>query len=78
MDMATVLRRAANLLMGLTMVRLVARDLGAELRHDAAVVGGKTSDLVRRSPYRAAGSAAALGLLAGIWLSQHRNRALRS
>ena len=74
MNMATLLKRTANLLVGLTMVRMVARDLGTELRHDAAAVRGKTSDLVHRSPYRAAGSAAALGLLAGILLTQQRAR----
>jgi ElaB/YqjD/DUF883 family membrane-anchored ribosome-binding protein len=73
MSMATLLKSAANLLMGLSLVKLVAGDLGAEFRHDAVGLGKKTEGLIRRSPYRAAGSAAALGFLAGILLSQ-RNR----
>ena len=73
MNMATFLRGAANVLMTLSLVRLLAHDLGEEVRQDAAGVGEKTRALVRRSPYRAAASAAALGLLTGILLSQTRH-----
>ncbi|HEY2779534.1 MAG TPA: hypothetical protein VGI90_02075 [Steroidobacteraceae bacterium] len=76
MSMATLLKGTANLLMGLSLVKLVAGDLGAEFRHDAAGLGRKTGSMIRRSPYRAAGSAAALGFFAGILLSQHRNRSI--
>jgi|HubBroStandDraft_5_1064220.scaffolds.fasta_scaffold189655_3 ElaB/YqjD/DUF883 family membrane-anchored ribosome-binding protein len=56
MDMATFLRRSANLLVGARMLKLVA------------------GDLLRRAPYPAAGTAAALGVCAGILLSRHRRR----
>jgi ElaB/YqjD/DUF883 family membrane-anchored ribosome-binding protein len=72
--MATFLRSAANILMGLNLVKLLAGDVGAELRHDVAVAGEKTQALVQRSSYRAIGSAAALGLLAGIVLGHRRHR----
>jgi ElaB/YqjD/DUF883 family membrane-anchored ribosome-binding protein len=74
MSVAGVLKGTANILMGLSLVKLVAGDLGAEFRHDAAGLGERTESLIRRSPYHAAGSAAALGLLAGILLRQHRHR----
>ena len=56
MDMASFLRRAANLMVGASMVKLVA------------------GDLVRRAPYPAAGTAAALGVCAGILLNRRRQR----
>ncbi|HEV7358168.1 MAG TPA: hypothetical protein VGN99_09230 [Steroidobacteraceae bacterium] len=74
MNMATLLKNTANLLMGLSLVKLLAGDLGAEIRHDAAAVGERTQALVQRSRYRAIGSAAALGLLAGIFLDRRRHR----
>jgi len=74
MNMATFLKSTANVLMGVSLVKLLAGDLGAEIRHDAAVVGERTRALVQRSRYRAIGSAAALGLLAGIFLGQRRHR----
>lgn len=52
MDMATFLKRSANLLMGASIVKLVA------------------GDLVRRVPYGAAGTAAALGVCAGALLGR--------
>jgi ElaB/YqjD/DUF883 family membrane-anchored ribosome-binding protein len=73
-NMATLLRNAANVLMGLNLVKLLAGDVGAEIRHDAAVVGEKTQALVERSSYRAIGSAAAIGLLAGIFFAHRRHR----
>jgi ElaB/YqjD/DUF883 family membrane-anchored ribosome-binding protein len=74
MNMATLLKSTANLFMGLSLVKLLAGDLGAEIRHDAAAVGERTQALVQRSRYRAIGSAAALGLVAGIFLGQRRHR----
>jgi hypothetical protein len=60
MNMAKFLKRSANLFMGITMFKLVAEDLGTE---------------VRRSPYGSAGAAVALGLAAGMvigWRQRHR------
>ena len=73
MNMATFLKGTANLLMAVSLVKLLAHDLGEEVRQDAAGVGEKTQALVRRSPYRAAASAAALGLLTGILLGRPRH-----
>jgi ElaB/YqjD/DUF883 family membrane-anchored ribosome-binding protein len=56
MDMASFLKRSANLMVGASIVKLVA------------------GDLVRRSPYPAAGTAAALGVFAGILLSRRHRR----
>jgi ElaB/YqjD/DUF883 family membrane-anchored ribosome-binding protein len=56
MDMASFLKRSANLLMGASLVKLVA------------------GDLVRRSPYGAAGTAAAIGVLAGLILNRRHPR----
>jgi ElaB/YqjD/DUF883 family membrane-anchored ribosome-binding protein len=54
MDMASFLKRTANLLAAMGLAKLVA------------------GDLVRRSPYSAAGTAAALGLIVGIRVSKSR------
>jgi ElaB/YqjD/DUF883 family membrane-anchored ribosome-binding protein len=56
MDMASFLKRSANLLVGASIVKLVA------------------GDLVRRAPYGAAGTAAALGVCAGVLLSRRQRR----
>ncbi len=72
MNMAVFLKSSANLLMGLSLVKVLARDLGTEVRHDAAELSERTQALIRRSRYRAIGSAAVLGLLAGILLGQGR------
>ena len=58
MSMASFLKGSANLLMLAGMVKLVAGDLGSE---------------IRRSPYGAAGAAAALGLCAAM-LASRRHR----
>ena len=58
MDMAILLRRAANVVVGLNLVRLLGADLKAE---------------IRKSPYRAAGLAAATGALTGILLAHRRS-----
>jgi ElaB/YqjD/DUF883 family membrane-anchored ribosome-binding protein len=55
MDMATLLKRSANVIVGVTLMKLVA------------------GDLIRRSPYPAAGAAAVAGLLAGLRLGTPRN-----
>ena len=60
MDMTSLLKGSANLLVVMGMLKLVAGDLGAE---------------IRRSPYPAAGTAAALGLFAGIWVSRRQRQA---
>jgi hypothetical protein len=74
MNLATVLRCTANVLMGLNLVKLLAGDVGGEIRHDAAALGERTQALIQRFRYPVIGSAAALGLLAGILLSQRRHR----
>jgi hypothetical protein len=56
-DMKSVLKGCANLLVVMGMLKLVAGDLGAE---------------IRRSPYRAAGTAAALGVFAGVLVSRRQ------
>jgi hypothetical protein len=57
MSLAELLKNAANLLVGIRVVRLVAGDLAAGLRN---------------SPYRSAGVAAALGAATGIALAHRR------
>ena len=72
MDMATFLKSTANFVVGVSVVKWLAADLSAEIRHDGASVREKTKWLVQRSPYRAAGLAAAAGALTGIVLAQRR------
>jgi hypothetical protein len=61
MNMAGFLKGSANLLMAAGMLKLVAGDLGSQ---------------IRRIPYGAAGTAAALGLFAGMLVSRrHRHDA---
>jgi ElaB/YqjD/DUF883 family membrane-anchored ribosome-binding protein len=75
MNMAKLLKRSANLFMGITMFKLIAEDLAAEFRHDASLLAERSNSLVRRSPYRSAGAAAALGLAAGMAIaSRQRHR----
>jgi len=59
MDLATFLRYAANVGMGAILVKLVAGDIAADMRH---------------SPYRVAGAAAALGAIAGTLLAKRQQR----
>jgi ElaB/YqjD/DUF883 family membrane-anchored ribosome-binding protein len=68
--MASFLKKTSNLLMGATVLRLVAQDLRGELRRDAAAVGARANAMVHRSPYRAVGTVAAMGILAGLLLSR--------
>lgn len=60
MNMSSFLKGSANLFVFAGMLKLVAGDLGSE---------------IRRSPYGAAGTAAALGLFAGMLASRHRHDA---
>jgi ElaB/YqjD/DUF883 family membrane-anchored ribosome-binding protein len=78
MNMAKLLKRSANVFMGIAMLKLVAEDLGAEFRHDAALVSARSDALVRRSPYGSAGAAAAVGIAAGMALGlRQRHRQAR-
>jgi ElaB/YqjD/DUF883 family membrane-anchored ribosome-binding protein len=72
MDMATLLKGAANLLVGFAVVKLVSADLRAEIRHDTASLREKTNWLVQKSPYRAAALAAAAGAVSGLVLAHRR------
>jgi ElaB/YqjD/DUF883 family membrane-anchored ribosome-binding protein len=72
MDMASFLKRTANLLVGVSVLKLLAADLKAEIRQDAAGLREKANLLVENSPYRAAGLAAAAGALTGIALARRR------
>lgn len=59
MNLATFLRYAANVGMGATLVKLVAGDFALEMR---------------RSPYRVAGAATAIGVIAGMLLAKRQHR----
>jgi ElaB/YqjD/DUF883 family membrane-anchored ribosome-binding protein len=72
MDMATFLRATANLLVGFSLVKLLSADLGAEIGHDTASLREKANWLVKKSPYRAAGLAAAAGAVTGMALAHRR------
>jgi hypothetical protein len=72
MDMASLLKNTANLLVGVSLVKWIAADFRAEIRHDTAGLREKADGMVRRSPYRAAGFAAAAGALVGLAISRHR------
>jgi ElaB/YqjD/DUF883 family membrane-anchored ribosome-binding protein len=73
MNVATVLRYSANVFVGATLIKLVARDMAAEVRQDARSLQSKTRSAVRRSPYRIAGTVTAMGVVAGMLLAQHRH-----
>jgi hypothetical protein len=47
--------------------------LAAEVRKDLGTLGSQTNALVSRSPYRAAGAATAMGIVAGLMLAKHRH-----
>ena len=77
MDMATFLKNSANCVVALSIVRLLAADLKGEFRHDRASLREKANRLLQKSPYRAAGLAAAAGALMGIMLAQrHAHRTI--
>jgi ElaB/YqjD/DUF883 family membrane-anchored ribosome-binding protein len=71
-DMATFLKSAANVLVGVSLIRLLSADFKTEIRHDSAVLREKANGLVQKSPYRAAGLAAATGALTGMVLARRR------
>jgi hypothetical protein len=72
MDMATFLKSAANVLVGVGLVKLLTADLKAEIRHDSASLRDKAKGLVQKSPYHAAGLAAVAAALTGFVLLQRR------
>jgi ElaB/YqjD/DUF883 family membrane-anchored ribosome-binding protein len=72
MDMATFLRVTANVLVGFSLVKLLSADLRAEIGHDTASLREKANWLVKKSPYRAAGLAAAAGAVTGLALAHRR------
>ena len=72
MDLATLLKAAANLMVGFSLVKFLSADLGAEIGHDTASLREKANRLVQKSPYRAAGLAAAAGAVTGMALAHRR------
>jgi ElaB/YqjD/DUF883 family membrane-anchored ribosome-binding protein len=74
MDLASFLKRSANFFMGVSVLRWLAADLRAEIRHDSASLRDKANVLIQKSPYRAAGMAAAAGALTGIVLTRRRRQ----
>jgi hypothetical protein len=76
--MATFLKVTANLLVGFSLVKLLSADLGAEIGHDTASLREKVNWLVQKSPYRAAGLAAAAGAVTGMALAHRRSGKLPS
>jgi ElaB/YqjD/DUF883 family membrane-anchored ribosome-binding protein len=72
MDMAMFLKQSANLFMAVSVVKWVVADLNAEIRHDTGSLRERANRLVQKSPYHAAGLAAAAGALAGIALAHRR------
>jgi ElaB/YqjD/DUF883 family membrane-anchored ribosome-binding protein len=73
MNLATLLKVSANVFVGATLVKWVARDMAAEVRRDVATLQSRTQSAVRRSPYRVAGTVTALGAVAGMLLAQRRH-----
>jgi hypothetical protein len=71
--MAALLKVAANLLVGFSLVKLLSADLGAEIGRDTASLREKANWLVQKSPYRAAGLAAAAGAVTGMALAHRRS-----
>ena len=72
MNMAIFLKNIANVLVGVSLVKLLGADLKAELRHDGANLREKANRLVQKSPYRAAGLLAAAAALTGMLLARRR------
>jgi ElaB/YqjD/DUF883 family membrane-anchored ribosome-binding protein len=73
MNVATLLKNAANVLAGVSLVRLLGADLKAEIRQDGARLRDTANGLVHTSPYRAVGLAAATAALAGLMLARRRS-----
>jgi ElaB/YqjD/DUF883 family membrane-anchored ribosome-binding protein len=76
MDMARLLKNTANIIVSVSVVRLLAGDLAAELRQDTATLRAKANSQVRNFPYRAAGVAAGLGALTGLALARRSPRTI--
>jgi hypothetical protein len=74
MSLSTFLKAFANMLMAARVAKLLAGDLAAEARSDAAIFQSRTSALLARSPYVAAGAATALGFLVGQQIAKRRAR----
>jgi hypothetical protein len=72
MDMASLLKKTANVFVGVSVLKWLAADLKAEIRHDAVSLRDRTNVLIQKSPYRAAGVAAAAGALTAIALTRRR------
>jgi len=70
LNTANLLRHAANVFVGATLVKAIAADLGAEMRRDLSGLRSQTDAVVHRSPYGAAGTAAAMGIVAGMLLAK--------
>jgi ElaB/YqjD/DUF883 family membrane-anchored ribosome-binding protein len=72
MDMAALLKGAANCLAAASVMKWIAVDLEAEIRRDGSRLRQKADRMVKDSPYRAVGLAAAAGALTGIVLTRRR------
>jgi ElaB/YqjD/DUF883 family membrane-anchored ribosome-binding protein len=70
MDTARLLKTLANLLVGAGMIKLVAIDVAATARQDAALAARRTNSAVAANPYRAASVAIVVGFLGGILLGR--------
>jgi ElaB/YqjD/DUF883 family membrane-anchored ribosome-binding protein len=67
MDAARLLKNSANLLVGASLIKLLAVDLAVRARQDVSNARHTTNAFVEEYPYRAASVAAAVGFLGG-WL----------
>jgi hypothetical protein len=72
MDLATFLKTTANLLVVVSAVKLLSSDLASEIRRDSTSLREKATWMLRKSPYRAAGLAAAAGAVTGMALAHRR------
>jgi ElaB/YqjD/DUF883 family membrane-anchored ribosome-binding protein len=76
MDLGTLLKSVANVLVGVSIVKLLGADLKAEIRHDGASMRERTNRLIQNSPYGAAAFAAAVGVLTGIAVARGSHRTI--
>jgi ElaB/YqjD/DUF883 family membrane-anchored ribosome-binding protein len=74
LDVSMVLKASAHAVAAAILAKSVAGDIAAEIRRDAGALSVRTRDLVRRSPYGAAGAATVIGLLAGMLLAKRHHR----
>jgi ElaB/YqjD/DUF883 family membrane-anchored ribosome-binding protein len=72
MDMASLLKRAANFMVAVSILKWVAGDLKLEIRQDAQGLRDRANSLLQKSPYGAAAAAAAAGALTGLALAHRR------